>query len=337
MPIENIFFNSFIKIGIIICILLFVFAFITYKFVVIPGEQALIPVKKQSEQLKDLAKQLQNHVRVISEDIGERHYELPDAIDKAVNYIKQEFRNAGFDPELQVFGNQAFCNVITEITGTDKKNEIIVIGAHYDSVWLSPGANDNASGVAGLLEIARTLASNNYLKTIRFVAFANEEHPFSGTENMGSRVYAQSLADKNENIVAMFSLEMLGFYSDKAGSQKYPAGAGWFYPDTANFIAFISNLYSRSLLVNAINNYNDVSVSAQGLAAPEFLVPDIRRSDHASFWEVGYPAVMITDTANFRNINYHTVGDRIETLDFYRMAGVVSGLSKMIKNLANTN
>jgi len=337
MPIENIFFNSLIKIGLGICIFLFVFAFTAYKFIVIPGERALIPVKKQSEQLKELAKQLQNHVWVLSEDIGERHYELPESIEKTVNYIKREFRNTGFNPELQVFGNQAFCNVITEITGTNKKNEIIIIGAHYDSVWLSPGADDNASGVAGLLEIARILASNNYLRTIRFVAFANEEHPFSGTENMGSRVYAQSLAEKNEDIVAMFSLEMLGFYSNETGSQKYPAGAGWFYPDTANFIAFISNIYSRSLLVKAINYYNDVSVPAQGLAAPEFLVPDIRRSDHASFWELGYPAVMITDTSNFRNVNYHTVGDRIETLDFDRMAGVVSGLSKMIKNLANTN
>ncbi len=337
MPIENIFFNSFIKIGLGICIFLFVFAFITYKLVVIPGKQVLIPIEKQSDKLAELAKQLQHHVWVLSEDIGERHYELPESMEKTVSYIKQEFRNFGFNPQLQVFGNQAFCNVITEITGTNKKNEIIIIGAHYDSVWLSPGADDNASGIAGLLEIAATLASNNYLRTIRFVAFANEEYPFSGTENMGSRIYARSVAEKNETIIGMFSLEMLGFYSDKAGSQKYPAGAGWFYPDTANFIALIGNLYSRSLLVDAINYYSSVSVPVQGLVAPEFLVPDISRSDHASFWEIGYPAVMITDTANFRNINYHTVGDRIETLDFKRMAGVVSGLSIMIENLANTN
>ncbi|MEE9551545.1 MAG: M20/M25/M40 family metallo-hydrolase [Gammaproteobacteria bacterium] len=312
--------------------------FFFYRIVVISGQHTQPTVDEQYGDLGALKDRLYQHVWELSEEIGERHHEQADALNKAAEYIKKEFSHINLDVKLQSFGEQPYQNLIAEVSGSEESSEIIIIGAHYDTVWLSPGADDNASGIAALLEFAHALSGSHPKKTIRFVAFANEEHPFSGTDEMGSRVYARTVLEKNENIAGMFSLEMLGFFSDIPGSQQYPAYIRWFYPDTASFIAFTSNLSSRSLLVRAIKHYNgNSSVPVQGLVVPAFLVPDIRRSDHASFWELGYPAVMITDTANFRNMNYHSVGDVIGTLNFESMARVVSGLTKMIALLAATD
>lgn len=337
MQIQNIFFSVLVKTGLVVFIAFVLFLFISYRIFVIRGQEPQSTKYPNTGESSRLASKLYTHVKVLSEEIGERHYEIPEALNRTVKYISNEFQGAGIEPVFQKFGDQEFINIISEIPGTGKRDEIIIVGAHYDTVWLSPGADDNASGVAALLEMAKTLSGNNFTRTVRFVAFANEEQPFPETETMGSRVYAKLSAQKGENIIGMFSLEMLGFYSDVPSSQKYPPIISPFYPDTGNFIAFVSNICSRSLLKKAINHYHDSKFAAQGLAAPEFLLPDIRRSDHASFWDNGFPAVMITDTANFRNPNYHSVGDRIETLDFERMASVVSGLTGMIKGLANTN
>lgn len=325
-----------LKIFTLAFILLLLSLYLFYKITVIHGPQAQAFIKGHDKLNTELQARLQQHVLTLAEEIGERHHSEKKSLDKAAQYIKQEFVKAGFEPTLQLFNESVYCNIIAEIAGNEKQNDIIIIGAHYDTVWLSPGADDNASGVAALLEIARALSGQHLARTVRLIAFTNEEQPFADTEEMGSKIYVRSLLDKDENIIAMFSLEMLGFYSDKKGSQRYPAVANLFYPDTASFIAFVSNLPSRSLLISAMANYSGkATVPAHGLAVPEFLVPDIRRSDHASFWDFGYPAVMITDTADYRNINYHTVGDVIGTLDFNRMAGVVAGLINTFELLAN--
>ena len=316
------------------CLLFSILLFSIYKVIVL-ADRTTKPYSGDSiAHLESLKDRLYQHVWFLSEEIGERHNENQGSLEKTINYITQEFNSAGYNPELQNFGPLQNSNIIAEITGTD--NEVLIIGAHYDTVWLSPGADDNATGIAGLLEIARALSGSSPVKTIRFIAFANEEQPYSHTDDMGSRVYARSVNEKNENIVGMISLEMLGYYSDEPGGQKFPSLAHWFYPDTASFIGFISNLQSRKFLLSALNHYRTGAiVPAEGLAIPVSLVPDIQRSDHASFWTLGYPAIMITDTANFRNINYHSVGDVIHTLDFNHMVGVVSGLIKMTAALAS--
>ncbi len=334
MPYENIFRNPVVMNTSLLCLLLLILVYSLYRIVVIPGpdNQTLY---KPAGDLTDVKDRLYQHVHVLSEEIGERHHEMPESLARTVAYITQELKDAGLDPEIQSFGDRPYYNVIAEIAGGDKKSEIIILGAHYDTVWLSPGADDNASGVAALLEIARNFSDSHPARTIRFVAFANEEYPFSESDSMGSRVYVRSVSDKNENIIGMFSLEMLGYYSNQSGSQKYPLPLKWFYPDTASFIAFVANISSRPLLVRAIRHFRRNSdFPTEGLAAPELFIPDIRRSDHASFWDMGYSAVMITDTASFRNMNYHTVGDVARTLDYERMAAVVNGLTLMLKDLA---
>ncbi len=285
-----------------------------------------------------LEKRLYRHIRVLSEEIGERHFENTGSLEKTADYIEQEWIAEGLQPVRQSYADNTYHNIIAEIRGSKQLDEIIIVGAHYDTVWLSPGANDNASGVAALLELSRNLVKLNPERTVRFVAFTNEEQPFAGLDEMGSRVYARLLHQQGENVVAMYSLEMLGYYSDKPGSQSYPVPLSWFYPDQANFIAFVGNIQSGCLLWQSLNAFRRHSdFPAQGLIMSERLVPDIRRSDHASFWDAGYPAVMVTDTAEFRNIHYHTVGDVMRTLDLKKMAGVVEGLTMMLAGLAGIN
>lgn len=277
---------------------------------------------------------LKQHVIKLSDEIGERHYENPGSLQKASDYIMGEFKNTPLLTTEQVF-DQDYRNIIAETKGTRFPDKIIVIGAHYDTVWLSPGADDNASGVAVLLELARIMATVKYEKTLRFIAFSNEEQPFSGSDAMGSVFNAQESRKLGENINAMYSLEMVGYYSDKPGSQKYPSHLEWFYPDKASFIAFVANPSSGFLLMRSLIAFRKNSdFPSQALVAPEALVPDIRRSDHASFWDSGYPAIMITDTADYRNINYHTVGDVPGTLNYENMALLTRALARMFAALA---
>ena len=294
--------------------------------------QTVPPVSDDYPQLEN---RLYQHVRYLSEEIGERHHDNQAALEKTVEYIDGQFQQMGYRTELQRINGRNDVNIISEIRGNKSPGLILIIGAHYDSVWLSPGADDNATGVAALLEIGRAFKNLSPGKTIRFIAFGNEEQPFSETEDMGSYYYAKTVSGNRDVITGMFSLEMLGFYSSEKNSQNYPLLARWLYPDTADFIAFISNFDSRPLLVKAIKSYSrHARVNAEGLVIHEKILPDIRRSDHASFWDHKIPAVMITDTAEFRNMNYHSVGDVIETLDFETMSSVVAALIPMFEKLA---
>jgi Zn-dependent M28 family amino/carboxypeptidase len=197
------------------------------------------------------------------------------------------------------------------------------------------GADDNATGVAAILELARMLHDSKLRKTIRFVLFVNEEPPFFQTDTMGSLVYARQLKRENAAVSAMLSLEMLGYYSEASGSQKYPAALGWLYPSQGNFIGFVGKADSPELVRRAIRSFRETtSFPSEGVAAPVEW-PGVGWSDHWSFWQAGYPAIMITDTAIFRNPYYHTPRDTADKLDFAKMARVVEGIRRVVEDLSS--
>lgn len=279
---------------------------------------------------------LQAHVYKFAGEIGQRNIWRPQTMETSARHIEKTWVELGYEVKKQDYTayNRPASNLEIELPGTSRPDEIIIVGAHYDSVLNSPGANDNASGVAALLEISRLLAGKRYSRTIRLAAFANEEPPFYFTDDMGSRKYASRSRRNNEQIMAMLSLETIGYYSENPGSQKYPFPLSAFYPDTGNFIAFVGNIPSRHLVRQAIGAFRDhTEFPSEGLAAPGLLT-GIGWSDHWSFWQEGYPAVMITDTAFFRYPYYHTVQDTPEKLDYDRMARVVAGIFHILTELA---
>lgn len=321
-----------------ILILVILYGAIIFVFLCVnmPGEtlsSALLPL---TEAQKESSLRLEKHVWQLADEIGERHYGEPDAYNKAAEFITDVFRETGLVPYEEALGDKLqYRNIIAEHYGTSLADEVIIVGAHYDTVWLSPGADDNASGIAVMLEMARQLKTTQLARTIRFVAFANEENPHYFTDNMGSLFHAKKAAERGDNITAMMSLEMLGYYSDEAGSQSYPAVFRRFYPDTANFVAFVSNFASRHLLRRSIRLFRETAqFPSEGLAVPVALVADVRRSDQAAFWHHGFKAFMVTDTAAYRNYAYHNVGDVPNSLDFQAMARITSGLIRVVEQLA---
>lgn len=323
-------------VGLLVAALLSAFMLL-YFMTSMPGARMESPLPKPTPAQALLANSLNNHVDILATVVGPRHGGLPDSLDRAGDYVTNQFRNFGYAPEEIRFGDDRFRNIQATLPGTDRADEILVVGAHYDSAANgTPGADDNASGVAVMLEIARALAGTDLRRTVRFIAFANEENPWFGTDLMGSRISAGKSAQHGENIVGMFSLEMLGYYDDTPGSQKYPRIIRRFYPDTGNFVAFVGNMQSRPLLHQALRVFRESGVMpSEGMAAPQALVRDIRRSDNSAYWDAGYPALMVTDTSNFRNPLYHTLGDTPKTLDYTTMARLTEGLTGMVITLAN--
>ncbi|MGH7274356.1 MAG: M28 family peptidase [Nitrospiria bacterium] len=254
----------------------------------------------------------------------------------AGHYINETLRGHGYSVEYQPYlvEGKEVRNLIATHPARHLHEERIVIGAHYDTVDGSPGADDNASGVSGLLELARLLSGRPSAKTLKFIAFTNEEPPFFRTRQMGSRVYARRAKEQGEKIVAMICLEMIGYYRDRKGSQQYPPGLGFFYSDTGNFISIVGHLRYRSLLRKIKVAFQEHSALPVESIAGIGLIPGVDFSDHASFWREGYPAVMITDTAYYRHPHYHSVSDTIVTLDYQRMAEVVKGLYHVVIALA---
>jgi hypothetical protein len=256
----------------------------------------------------------------------------------AAQYIGDSFERDGYRVTRQEFEveHHRCANVEVEITGKTKPKEIVVIGAHYDSVDIVPGADDNASGVAALLALASAFAAEHPARTLRFVAFANEEPPYFQTESMGSLVYARRCRARGENVVAMLSLESIGYFRDEEGSQRYPPGVGRVYPTRGNFLAFVGNIGSRSLVRRTCATFRaSATIPAEGGALPNAL-PGVGWSDQWSFWQCGYRAVMVTDTAIFRNPNYHTMFDTPDTLDYDRFTRGVDGLVAVIRDLVNS-
>ena len=283
-------------------------------------------------------RRLRRHVQTLAQTIGERNVWRPDALHAAADYIRGAFAEAGCNVEPQVYETHGVhCeNLEVTLPGSACRGEIIVAGAHYDSARGSPGADDNASGVASLIEIARALAPLSLRRTVKLVAFVNEESPFFFTHRMGSWVYASAARRRGDDIRLMLSLEMLGCYSDAPGSQAYPPLLRWFYPRRGDFIAFVSNLRSRhalGALVRAFRSHSDFP--AERLASPA-IVPGVAWSDQWSFWRAGYRAVMVTDTAFYRYAHYHAATDTPEKIDYARMARVTDGLAQAIAVLADS-
>ncbi len=286
-------------------------------------------------EIADLQDRLMPHVRVLGGRIGERHLGRPEALGAAAEYIQRSWSEQGFTVREERFAveGRPCANLVVEHRGSARPDELLLVGAHYDSVLGSPGANDNGTGVAVLLELSRALREHAVPRTVRFVAFVNEEPPYFQTEAMGSRVHARAARQRGEKIAAMISLETLGYYASRPGSQQYPAPFGLFYPDTGNFLAVVGNLASRRLVVDFLRHFMAESdFPVEGVATFE-AIPGINWSDHWAFWQEGYPALMLTDTAPFRYPAYHTAADlpdRINAPEFARAAhGIIQAMARL--------
>ena len=300
-----------------------------------PGKSHAGPLPPLGPEQAELAAALRRHVAELAEKIGERNTVRYAALKKAADYVERELSAAGPVSRQSYPASGRTCdNLEVEIRGATSPGEIVVVGGHYDSVIGCPGANDNATGAAGVLALARSLAKTAPARTLRFVAFVNEEPPHFQTDEMGSRVYAKRCRERGENVVAMLSLETIGYYSDEDGSQKYPPPLGLFYPSKGNFIAFVGNVGSRALVRRCLELFRErAAFPSEGAAVPSFL-PGVGWSDHESFWTYDYPAVMVTDTAPFRYPHYHLEGDTPEKVDFERCARVVDGVEQVVRELA---
>jgi len=290
-----------------------------------------------SLQQGDAAIELSKHVRVLSEDIGERSMPRPGSLQRTVDYLRTTLSQSGYAPieQTYVLNGQTLSNIQADLAGSESSAPMVIVGAHYDSVAGTIGANDNGSGIAATLELARVLYGKRFRRTIRFVFFVNEEPPYFQTNEMGSLVYARQLRQSGAKVHAMLSLETIGFYSDTPRSQKYPPVLSWFYPDRGNFVGFVGNTESRDLVRQAIRTFRqNTRFPSEGIAAPVGW-PGIGWSDHWSFWRQNYPALMVTDTAIFRYPYYHTPSDRIDKIDFNRMARVVNGIQYVVVSLAD--
>jgi Zn-dependent M28 family amino/carboxypeptidase len=283
------------------------------------------------------ASDLERHVRKLAAEIGERNVFRFPALAEAADYIRQEWIGQGYDVVQQSYETKGVPCVNLEITrwGRSLEQQIILVGAHYDSVRGSPGADDNASGVAAMLEISRRLSSLTTERSVRFVAFVNEEPPFFYWKEMGSMVYARAARRRGDDIRLMISLEMLGYYDQRPKSQHYPPLFGFFHPDRANFIAFVSNLRSRRQMRRAAGFFRAHSDFPLEHAAALGIIPGIAWSDHLSFWRQGYRALMVTDTSFYRYPYYHSPWDVPDRLDYESLARVTEGLCATVGALAN--
>ena len=275
---------------------------------------------------------LRRHVTAVA--AHEHNMFKPAALEAAARYIESTLASFGYEVRTQEYDLAKGRPRNIEVTVSGTIEDMIVIGAHYDSIAGSPGANDNGSGVAAALELARLTVGRRAHRPLRFVWFVNEEPPFYLGNDMGSRRYVRLIRDRGERVAGMFSLETIGYYSNLRHSQRYPPPLGLFYPDTGNFIGFVANLSSRAWLRDALGAFRrHARFPSEGVAAPAF-IPGIDWSDHRSFWEAGYPALMITDTAPFRYPHYHLPSDTPDKLDYPALARVVTGLEGMLRELA---
>ncbi|GIW71619.1 MAG: hypothetical protein KatS3mg102_1161 [Planctomycetota bacterium] len=301
-----------------------------------PGRSYRGPLPALSAAQAELAARLQADVDALAGQIGERHLLAPQRYAAAADWVERRLAEASGRAVRRLpyrYRDVQFTNLEVQWRGTEQPERIVVVGAHYDSMWDCPGADDNASGVAALLALASALRAAAPARTLRLVAFANEEPPAFQTEAMGSLAYARAARARGERVVAMLSLESLGYYDERPGSQRYPGPLKLLYPDRGDFIAFVGNLGSCALLRRVVRTFRaHARFPSEGAALPGW-VPGVGWSDHWSFWQAGYPAIMVTDTALYRNPWYHDEGDTPERLDYERMARVVEGLVAVVREL----
>jgi len=282
---------------------------------------------------------LENFVTVLSNRIGERHIGKSKNLDRAAIWIESSLAggNIGYQVTRQAYGagGKEVRNLIAELPGATLRDEIIVVGAHYDSVPNSPGADDDGSGVAALLSLAQAFAGDQQERTIRFVAFVNEEPPFFQTEKMGSRVYTESCRAKGEKIRAMISLKAIGYFSDKEGSQKTPPGVEGDFPSVGNFLAFVGNEESRYFIDSAVNAFQ----SGSRIPVVAGIFPEKTSAtagvDFGVLLKSNYVGVVVTDTESYRYPDYHKSSDTMDKIDFQKLEDVCRGLKVVIETWAN--
>lgn len=296
------------------------------------------------------AKALEKHVRYLSETLYPRSPDQPEKLNAAAEYIREQFKISGAIVSDQPYRIDS--GMVRNIIGRygPKDGSVLIIGAHYDSHSTAdyqnsspyslethtPGADDNASGVAGLLELARLLQQHPPEIPVELVAYTLEEPPYFRTDSMGSVVHAQNLRETKQPVEMMISLEMIGYFADEPGSQQYPVGLlRYLYSDKADFIAIIGRMQDRSQtrkVKAAMSGATDLPVFSMNANS---FVMGVDFSDHRSYWAKDINAVMITDTAFFRNQEYHRAGDTADRLDYQRMAKVVQGVFALIASYKN--
>ncbi|HEX5008883.1 MAG TPA: M28 family peptidase [Planctomycetota bacterium] len=277
---------------------------------------------------------LRSHVETLAH-MAPRSAARRENLVRASDYIRDQLVAAGAEVSFQAVEDDGstFRNVIARL-GPESK-ELIVVGAHYDAAEAAVGADDNASGVAGLLELARLAQAEPLPMRLELVAYCSEEPPSFRTQAMGSFVHADGLRREGAIVRAMICLEMIGYFSDAPGSQHFPfPGMQLLYPSSANFIAVVGCLGQESLVREVKRGMAEVSeLPVDSMNAPRF-VAGIDFSDHLNYWDAGFPAVMVTDTAFYRNPNYHEASDTPQTLDFSRMRDAVDGVFGALQRLS---
>lgn len=317
-------------------VLLLAAAYVAYHYMLsVPGtpHQGALPPLTPEE--RDLAARLRRHVEVIA--AAEHNVEHYNELEKAARYIEGVLESCGYPVTRQVFRSRGkdVRNIDVVLEAPKKDIDVIVVGAHYDSAQGTPGANDNATGTAAVLELARLLhdLKDSAAKRIRLVLFVNEERPYYSTPEMGSLNFARLLHERGERVVAMYSLETIGYYSDRPGSQKYPRPFGAVFADKGDFISFVGMLNSRPLVHETMRSFRShTAFPTIGGVSPGF-IPGIAWSDHWSFAQYGFPAVMVTDTALFRYPHYHRPTDTPDKIDYEKLARVVKGMERVIRDL----
>lgn len=305
-----------------------------YSLINMPGNSYSGSVKGLTSDEKSIQTRLTDNVSYLSETIGARSLSVKDSLDKSKTYLHEEITKIGYSFKDLSFKVKNIKVYNIEVTKEGHTDDTIIIGAHYDTCYYGPGANDNGTGVAAVLELLRHFKNKELIHSFHFVFFVNEEPPYFLGDQMGSIVYSKHMKSQNIKVKAMLSLETIGYFSDEKGSQKYPIDAMKLaYPSEGNFIAFVGNISSGPLVRKSIDIFrNLVDFPSEGLSAPKS-VPGVGWSDHSSFWNQGYPAIMITDTAPFRYPHYHESTDTVDKLNLSSYTKVVQGIKVLITEL----
>jgi len=321
----------------VLAILVAFLVFAVWYMTAMPGERHRGPLRPLDIGDQPLLANLKAHVVAVASE--EHNVGRPEALERSARYIEATLAGFGYTVARQEFEADGVRVRNLEVSRTGPgtgKPRLVVIGAHYDSAQGAVGGNDNGSGVAALIELARVLKPvepGEGLET-RLVFYVNEELPWFGTEKMGSYVHASGLKREERDVLAMLSLETIGWYNDAPGSQRYPFPLNLLYPSTGDFIGFVANLRSRNLVRRVVGAFRRYApFPSEGAAAPESIA-GVTWSDQWAYWKFGWPAVMVTDTAPYRYPHYHTLRDTPDKLDYERLARVVKGIEAVVRELA---
>src|SRR5262245_36203766 len=322
------------RVLIVLALLVVFVGFAVWFVTATPGIRHRGPLPPLDADGSRLAENLKKHVTAVASE--EHNVSHPEALERSARYIETTLVALGFTSVPQQFETEGVKVRNIEVS-RGSGDRVVVIGAHYDSAQGAVGANDNGSGVAALLELARFLKTIEPARglEVRLVFYVNEELPWFGTDKMGSYLHARALQSEGKEVVAMLSLETLGWYSENFDSQRYPFPFSLFYPSRGNFVGFVANLGSRGFMHRVLGAFRkSVAFPSEGVAAPES-IPGIGWSDQWAYWQFGWPALMVTDTAPFRYPHYHTLRDTPDKLSYDRLARVVKGLEGVLRDLAS--